>query len=295
MKFTLMSVRTGSAEDANATARMATLRTAAWTVLDGYRFGVSFQRRLIREGLRLAVIDDQGKRPADGVGFVLNQNLHARSSMYTRCGRGPPLLLGPRFALLRREFREAVGRTKEISNVATRILVTLGGSAHGKLLFKIVEAVAHAGIGRLEVVVASPGPPVIHELRRAVESSRDGIELRAAHDDLPRAMNWADIAISGGGSTCWELSYSGTPMMVFPLAKNQVPIARSIESAGAGVDVGSPTHRTVRHFGSRFAGLCLDPERRRRMSRIGRTLVDGKGASRVVREAVSLASRARMV
>jgi spore coat polysaccharide biosynthesis predicted glycosyltransferase SpsG len=32
---------------------------------------------------------------------------------------------------------------------------------------------------------------------------------------------WADVAVSAGGSTCWELAFMGAPGLIITVAENQ--------------------------------------------------------------------------
>ncbi len=61
------------------------------------------------------------------------------------------------------------------------------------------------------------------------------------HTDV-RAMSpmmaWADLAISGGGSTCWELACTGVPNAILVLAENQRRNAIGLSQAGVSVNLG---------------------------------------------------------
>src|SRR5438874_2393382 len=79
---------------------------AAWVVLDGYRFGIGEQRCLKDAGHRLAVIDDHGAAKGYAADLVVDQNLGTSAALYADRPRRSSLLLGPTYALLRREFRQ---------------------------------------------------------------------------------------------------------------------------------------------------------------------------------------------
>ena len=108
-----------------ATARAA---GAGWIVLDGYHFDGSFQDGLVAGGRRVLALDDYCHAGWYHADLVLNQNAGAEAVLYANRAPTTVLLLGPRFALLREEFREWSGQHRRIPLCARRVVVTLGGS-----------------------------------------------------------------------------------------------------------------------------------------------------------------------
>jgi spore coat polysaccharide biosynthesis predicted glycosyltransferase SpsG len=95
-------------------------------------------------------------------------------------------------------------------------------------------------------------------------------------------MLGADVAISGGGQTLYELAATGTPAVAIRLADNQTLNLRNLQAAGmllwAG-DAGDADLETM--VTSALMVLAENRGRRTEMSRRGRALVDGRGAARV--------------
>jgi len=65
----------GSRDDARLLGELARARGAAWTVVDGYRFGRAYQDVLANAGVRAAWLDDRGLAGAKAAGLVVNPNL----------------------------------------------------------------------------------------------------------------------------------------------------------------------------------------------------------------------------
>ena len=55
---------------------------------------------------------------------------------------------------------------------------------------------------------------------------------------MPALMARADLAISGAGSTYWELVFMGLPSMIVLLAENQGVLADHIMGQQAAVNLG---------------------------------------------------------
>lgn len=92
-----------------------------------------------------------------------------------------------------------------------------------------------------------------------------------------------DLAVTGGGSTCWEMAFLGLPAIVLELSDNQQRSARALDAAGAVENAGEIQTQEVTVLAERIQSLCRDAGRRGAMSAAGRRLIDGEGGNRVIR------------
>ena len=254
----------------------------AWVVLDGYHFDEFYQRQVRKARHRLLVIDDMAHLKHYHVDVLLNQNLHAEQLQYV-CEPDTLLLLGTNYILLRREFFAWKGWTREIPEVACCVLITLGGGDPENNTLKLIHALQESGTTDLEaVVVIGAGNPNASVLEKAAKQSRIPISLVRDAKNMPELMARADVAVSAGGSTAWELAYMGLPNLVLVLAENQRAIAEGLQAQGVGVNIGQPALVAEREIGNVLITLMHDTARRREMSERGRQLVDGCGAAKVV-------------
>jgi UDP-2,4-diacetamido-2,4,6-trideoxy-beta-L-altropyranose hydrolase len=271
----------GTSEDAARTAALAKGLRAEWVVLDGYRFGGDFQQALKEADRRVLVVDDfghAGRYPAD---LVLNQNLGADERLYAQRGRDTRLLLGPRFALLRREFTRP-GWQRQTPGVARKVLVTLGGADPDNATGSVIAALSGVKIEGLEaIVVVGPANPHRAALEAAARESPARIEVRADVSDMPALMRWADVAVAAGGSTSWERARFGLPALVLVLADNQEPVAAALGAGGLGWDLGWHHQVGQAELTDALERLLRDRAARETMARRGPELVDGRGAERV--------------
>jgi UDP-2,4-diacetamido-2,4,6-trideoxy-beta-L-altropyranose hydrolase len=273
----------GGPQDAEQTAALARRLGATWVVVDGYQFGAAYQRGLKDAGLRVLAIDDYGHAEHYAADLVLNQNLGVGEELYRGRVATGSLLLGTRYALLRREFRAFSGRPRTVAPRASRLLVTLGGTDPDNVTLKVIEALALLGHADLRaVVLVGAGNPRLEELRRVASAGHDAIELRTNVSDVPQVMAWADVAIAAGGTTTYELAFMGIPALVVVLADNQRPVAAASESHGVGRNLGEQAALTSNAIAGALGELLDDAEVRGRMAARGPELVDGKGGRRVV-------------
>jgi UDP-2,4-diacetamido-2,4,6-trideoxy-beta-L-altropyranose hydrolase len=268
--------------DWEQTSRVLAAYPGAWLILDGYHFDAEYQRRIKEAGHQLLVIDDMAYLDHYYADIVLNQNIHAEQLQYS-CEPYTRLLLGTKYVLLRREFLKWGGWKREIPEVARKILVTLGGSDPDNVTLKVIRALQQMEVDGLEAtVVVGASNPHYEELQSAVQDSRLPIRLGSNLTNMSDLMAWADVAVSAGGSTCWELAFMGLPAVVLELAKNQQDIAVALDKAGLAIALGCHSKVSIARIANSLSRLLKDRSLRLRMSECGRVLVDGMGPDRVI-------------
>jgi UDP-2,4-diacetamido-2,4,6-trideoxy-beta-L-altropyranose hydrolase len=272
----------GCGDDARETVRAAEGLGAGWVVLDGYHFDGDYQRTLKESGLSLLLIDDLGQAGPYHADIILNPNLYADEMLYRGAGPSTRFLIGPRYALLRREFAPWRGRFPEIPGVARRILLSLGGADPGNITLAMIgclQGLAVEGLGL--VVVAGANNPHYQTLEARIAGLRN-ITLVQDTRHISELMASSDLAITGGGVTCFELAFMGVPALVVILSENQRPVAESFERAGSAVNLGEESKAVSNAGAERILGVICSPDIRRSLSRSGQDLVDGDGAGRIV-------------
>jgi UDP-2,4-diacetamido-2,4,6-trideoxy-beta-L-altropyranose hydrolase len=267
---------------------LAELTTDQWRsvdtflVLDGYHFDSAYQQAVVADGRQLLVIDDTAHLPHYFADVLLNHGLNAAQALYHYDVRTIPLL-GSRYALLRPEFLAWRDWRREIPVVARHLLVTLGGSDPHNVTQQALHALAQLKEPNLEVrVVIGPANPWRDELRQTVRQVAYPVQLLTNVDDMPGLMAWADVAICAGGGTCWELAFMGVPMLAVVLADNQREVVKGLSDYEMGVNLGAAADLQPARLAEDLHALLHDPVRRTRMSAVGRVVVDGRGAERVV-------------
>lgn len=273
----------GSAQDANQTLAVAGRCAAYWVVLDGHRFPPDYLLTVSSGGSRTLVIDDTASLAAFHADVVLNHNASATSRLYANRAPGARLLLGPRHTLLRESFRRYRGVARDVPQTASRVLVTLGGGDIADEVQAVLGALANVGAGDLDVVVAAGFTGSARDvLTRTLPSVPFKVRLAAAGEDQADLMAWAHVAVSAGGTSSLELAFMGVPSVTLVLSENQRSNAAALERAGVTIDAGIIEQVGSSRLAQTIDDLAIDRERRASMSRRGRSLVDGRGAERIV-------------
>ncbi|PYV95646.1 MAG: UDP-2,4-diacetamido-2,4,6-trideoxy-beta-L-altropyranose hydrolase [Acidobacteria bacterium] len=271
----------GGPGDARQIIGLSRERNAGWIAVDGYHFDVEYHKRLRDAGLKLLLIADQANAAHCVADIVVNQNSHACDGMYAKHEPYTQLLLGPRYALLRREFRSWEKWKRDVAPIGRKVLVTMGGSDPKNITSLVIRALGLLKIEFEARVVAGGGNPHIAQLESLV-SQTSHIELHIDSSNISDLMAWADVAVSGAGSTCWEICLLGLPAILIDIAENQKPIAEDLDKKSVAIHPGSGQEIVTEQLAARLEQLLLTTDLRAAMSQRGCELVDGRGASRVV-------------
>jgi UDP-2,4-diacetamido-2,4,6-trideoxy-beta-L-altropyranose hydrolase len=278
-----LSSQKESEGDAIQTARLGLQMGASWVVVDGYKFNANYQWEIKNSGLNLLFIDDYGHADHYYADLVSNQNIHAHEGLYKSREPYTQLLLGPRYILLRREFLKWRGWRRKISEVGRKILVTIGGSDPNNMTLKVIQALQQVDLPGLEAkIIVGPANPNLEILRQAVQRSVPHLQLLTTITDMPELMIWADLAVSGGGTTSWELAFMGLPSVVLVIAENQRVIAEELGKMGVFFNLGWYEQVSSSQVAQAMTRLLLSAEARTIMSSRGQGLVDGEGVDRVL-------------
>ncbi len=115
--------------------------------------------------------------------------------------------------------------------------------------------------------------------------------VSAVFDDMVSRMTWADLAVTSGGSTVWELARTGCPAIVVETAPAEPLLVSGLDRIGLFDRLGPAGELDDAVLQSAIERRLHDRTWRSDMARRGRELVDGQGADRVVSALVRLDGR----
>ena len=294
-------------DDAKETADIASSLGADWIAIDGYRFDDAYQAILSRLDCRLMVIDDYQHANHENADVIVNQNAYADPECY-RITSSARTLTGPSFALLRNEFTATAveqsnlensvepQKQKHIVKQARRILVTFGGEDADNWTLKTLGVLS--SLNRKQLIVdCVVGACYQHSAELEIFKKTANMSLRIHRnvDHMAALMHRVDIAISAGGSTCYELARCGVPTIVASIADNQIPVALALSARGVMISIDEvKTGATTRNYDpmkrltKSIRRLLNDYETRKTMSELGSKLVDGNGGHRIATQMASM-------
>ncbi len=243
-------------------------------LVDSYRVTEKYFNELV-PFIKTAYMDDLNQIRWN-VETLINYNIYSVVFDYSYY-EGTRLLLGPKYAPLREEFRSLprhdVGEIKHV-------MVSAGGADPEGITEKIIREVCpdwpevkfHFIVGALN--------PRINEIKAL---KKENIILHINEKNMSVLMRKCDIAISAAGTTLYELCAAGIPSIIFTLADNQLTAAKQFSEKGIMVNLGDcrSNDRFIASLKDRLKDLMDDPGERKSLSINMQKLVDGQGADRI--------------
>ncbi|MEO8157948.1 MAG: UDP-2,4-diacetamido-2,4,6-trideoxy-beta-L-altropyranose hydrolase [Betaproteobacteria bacterium] len=273
---------------------LETEKAVDWLIVDHYGIDHRWEERLKVSGRRIMVIDDMAiqKHACD---VLLNQNLmhgsqdRYRSLMPENCR----LLVGPRYALLRKEFRNARISLNRRREKVRNLLVFLGGGDPDGVTLRVLKAVDGLRSPELQVTTVLGAANPHRESLQSLYGQHSGYKIIFQAANMAELMMEADLAIGAGGISTWERSSLGLPAIVIAIAENQVEVSKAAAEAGACFYLGASTNVSDEDIAAGLRVMIGNASLRKSISTVCVDLVDGLGCERVARELLQEQVRVR--
>ena len=272
-----VSERTDAAETISALAGAR----PGWMVLDSYSLGIEWETALKPFVEKIAVIDDLADRNHNCDLFV-DQNYTDRSHQdyLERIPDSAQVLIGPRYALLDRQFRKLRNTERSALSKPPRVLVYAGGSDQKDLTGKIVRSLSEFDTGELllDVVVGSSNSRF-----KSYEqiSYKGNVNIHPSGPNFAQLVSIADLSIGAGGTTTWERMCMGLPSIVVSVATNQEPACSKLAQDGLIKYLGRFEEVVESAISGTVREILADETSLSSMSESNQLIVDGLGAIRV--------------
>lgn len=237
----------------------------------------------MHQNCKIAYIDDlfQVIYPYD---ILINYAIHAKEYPYGQyyCSK-TKLLLGTQYIPLRNQFLNAGIRT--IRRNAEHVLITTGGADHYEIARQLVDVLVISQTFSQMMITVVCGK-FSSQFEKLKEKSEKYSNLSLLYDvkNMASLMQQADVAVSAGGTTLYELAAVGTPFVCFTVADNQLDNANGFHSNGLGLyagDVRDGSDILIKKIVDSLDFLIENYEYRKTTSMRMKKTVDGSGARRI--------------
>ena len=209
--------------DANQTLEIISKKNKKpdWLIVDNYALDYKWEEKLNPFVNKIMVIDDLADRKHK-CDLLLDQNFYLKKDRYKnivpkKCVQ----LIGPKYALLRKEFVKARKNLRKRDGEIRRIFIFFGGSDPNNETKKALEAIILLNKKDIKVDVVIGALSKHRAEIQKIAKKMPNINCHINVDNMAELMAKSDLAIGAGGSTTWERACLGLPTIVFILAKNQ--------------------------------------------------------------------------
>ena len=266
-----------SVQDAENLNKICKKYSNPFAILDHYRIDKLYQQTLRCNGLHWLQFDGKADRPlwAD---VILNVRPDAPQLNYQKVIRHPDpiLLLGSKFVLIRQEFLKCTSIFPK--NSKKKILIIFGGADDRGAILLVLESLLTSLTENVcfLVVIGSQNPRKSFIIQWIKEKNSERIQHFTDPSDLPDIMASSDMAICSGGGVLPELAFFHVPMIVIPIAGNQIEHAQAWEDIGEALNLGHISSLKIHDLVKAVKSQMLNCSRGKRNK-----LIDGEGVNRV--------------
>lgn len=242
-------------------------------VVDHYLLDIRWESEIRKYARKIMVIDDLADRPHD-CDYLLDQNFYY--DMQTRYEKLVPkqckTFLGPEYALLRPEFRQA--RKAQTKRSVNRVFVFYSGTDPTNETEKTLEAIERLNQAHIQFdVVVGAGNPRKKRIKQWCERLPN-TTYYCQVENMAELMSKADLALGAGGATTWERCYIGLPSIIIMIANNQRQSSITLEKKGVLKNLGWYEDVTAIDIEQAIQEMIFNPDQLCEMSEKGLSLFE---------------------
>ena len=256
-------------------------------LIDHYDIDTDFELSLKNIFERIFVIDDLANRKHD-CDLLIDQNYYRDlNQRYEKLiQNGTIALLGPKYAIIKAEFKNTDKKTIKKNTQIKKILVSFGGSDLTNECKKVLDALCSIENSKFEIVVVAGIYNHKFEQLKKLYEKYSNIKIYRHVNDLSRLMLNSDLFIGAGGTTTWERLYMGLPSIVTIISNDQKESIEFLSDTGHVINLGLAKNVTTKTYVQ--AIQKSNPDLIYSMSLNNQKLVDGNGCGRIKKQIIEL-------
>jgi UDP-2,4-diacetamido-2,4,6-trideoxy-beta-L-altropyranose hydrolase len=197
----------------------------SWLIIDHYGIDQKLEAQL-QDHFRIFVIDDLANR-RHNCEFLLDANVVGGQPSYQGwIPLNAVQFLGPQYALLRTEFREARKKIPPYSKRSGRVLIFFGGSDESGETLRFLKALNECSTNlQFDILVSKHHRHLQEILKQSLGSKA---QLHVSPEKVSELMLGCSLYFGSGGTVTWERMAMGLPGIVTSVADNQIEIAKNL-------------------------------------------------------------------
>lgn len=288
-----MSFTEHNIEEVDEVARCIEQKNAASLIINHRKVSLTSLERFYSKECTITVIDQLGNIPII-CDLLINKAIVPEWLQYDFVKGKPRCCFGADYAILKDSVTEIRSQQKIFAKVKYTVLVSMGGVDRTGATLRIMEALRLLKNVRKEIVVGS-GFAHWQQLQELYKEYNDPtFVISKGVDDFERRISEADLVISAGGNTLYEISCLGTPGIVLWEDPHECLQGEAFEDKGSVVCLGNGLNTPTETITESIDKLLKDVTRRENMRQCAIEMVDGFGKRRIasmIGELVSIGTR----
>ena len=256
-------------------------------IVDNYQLSKKWETDVKPFVHKLIVIDDLSNR-SHNCDLLIDQNLHTKvNGLYkglipSNCVK----LIGPKFSMIRKEFRMMRKSVKPRTFPIKKILVSFGGSDIENQTLVALNSIKKMN-GKINVDVVVGKANKCKKTLKIFCNKNKHFTYHEQIDNIADLMLSSDLSIGSSGSTTWERCCLGLPAIVSISSNDQRDIANSLSRKKCIINLGDVKKLKESSYINVITNLKKNDLRN--MSKNSMSLVDGNGTQRILKHILLMA------
>ena len=226
----------------------------------------------IKQGKKTVVSFEDCGEGRNHVDLLIDCNLEEKNSV----DMSAQTLFGPDYSVLAPEFEALHAKKRQFNRPIDSVLITFGGTDPHSLTPLLADKLLQIQPNLSMTLLAGPGCKNIPALK---DRQSETVKLLESTSEMAQTLFAHDIVLCAGGVTLHEAMAVGTPAFVINQVQHQVNKADHAEKQGASISLGMADLWDENRLPEI---LQSNPKNLKKMSQVGKSMIDGKGLKRVV-------------
>jgi len=256
-------------------------------LIDHYDIDSNFELMLKNLFLKIFVIDDLANRKHNCDMLIDHGYYKDLGNRYNKfVSKDTTKLLGPKYMIIRPEFRKVNKKNFKENHSFKKILITFGSVDVTNECEKALDALCSLTEKKFEInAIAGSYNKNFSYLFKKYEKY-DNINIVQHVKDIEILMSNSDLCIGAGGTTNLERCCVGVPSIVTIVADNQKEGISFLSESGHVINLGLAKDVTTKTYLNTLKNL--DSKLLSQMSQNNQKLVDGLGCNRIKEEIIKI-------
>lgn len=248
------------------------------TMIIDLPFKNTIYSKKLRNKCKIIIIDDIGNKKIFSEilfnGHIVKQfQRYAINKKITKC------YFGTKYMIIRKEFEKYRKNISVPQKEIKKILLTFGGSDDNCITLQLLPFLTNKKF-KISTLIG-PSNKNKNKIEKFALKNKN-INIIKNEKNMAKIFGKYDLIITSSGITCYEIACLGIPCIFIPSDKYQEKTAENMEKNGFGLNHGvwKNNFNKLERMIESMSSIKI----RKKMFYKGRTLVDGKGLSRVVQK-----------
>ena len=248
------------------------------TIIDMREKGENISKLLFENNFKSILFDDAWCKNVYS-DILFNGTNVKNYHKYNKINKNSKLFLNTKYWIINKNFSYF---TKKLSDIKEKqkyhIVISMGGSDPNNLTLNVVNSIKDIKIIDIMIVVGPFFNNTI-KLKNIIKSNRH-IKLIKSSEKIWRDFSKADVVITNGGNTLFELSALSIPTLSIPAFKHEIKYSEAFMNENFSINLGLK-QINKKKINFNLLNLLQNISLRKKMFYSGKKIVDGKGLLRV--------------